>query len=112
MKKNFLTIALVIAICLTGCSSLNDKDIRKKFIKDVENLKSYELEGVLTITNNDDTYKYDVNVNYEEDDKYKVSMTNKANNYEQIILKNDEGVYVLTHKGLTFFQNMKQNVSV
>jgi len=29
-------------------------------------------------------------------DMYKVSLTNKANNHEQIILKNNDGVYVLT----------------
>lgn len=96
MKKIFLTVAIIATLCLTGCGSQNDKEIRNNFIKDVEGLKSYYLEGTLKLTNNDDTYEYNVEVNFKKDDKYKVSLTNKANDYEQIILKNDDGVYVIT----------------
>lgn len=96
MKKLFLTVALIATLCLTGCGSLKDKEIKDNFIKDVEGLKAYYMEGTLKLTNNDDTYEYDVEVSFKKDDKYKVSLKNKANNYEQIILKNDEGVYVIT----------------
>ena len=96
MKKTVLTIAIIATLCLTGCGSLKDKDIRNSFLKDVEGLKSYYMEGTLKLTNNDDTYEYNVEVSYKKDNKYKVSLKNKANDYEQIILKNDEGVYVIT----------------
>ena len=96
MKKIFLIVAVIATLCLTGCGKLNDKDIRENFIKDVESLKAYYMEGTLELTNNDDTYEYDVVANYQKEDNYKVSLVNKANNYEQIILKNDEGVYVIT----------------
>lgn len=98
MKKIFLVIALIAALCLTGCGNLKDKEIKDSFLKDVEGLKSYYMEGTLKLTNNDDTYEYNIEVNYKKDNKYKVSMKNKANDYEQIILKNDDGVYVQTHK--------------
>lgn len=98
MKKIFLMIAIIATICLTGCTSLNDKDIRKNFIGDVESLKSYHMEGKLKLTNNDDTYEYDVVANYQKDDNYKVTLINKANNYEQIILKTNNEVYVITHQ--------------
>ena len=96
MKKILLTIALITTLCLTGCGSLKDKEIKDNFIKDVEGLKAYYMEGTLKLTNNNDTYEYDVEVNYKKDNNYKVSLKNKANDYEQIILKNDEGVYVIT----------------
>ena len=96
MKKLFLAVALITALCLTGCGSLKDKEIKDNFIKDVEGLKAYYMEGTLRLTNNDDTYEYDVEVSFKKDDKYKVSLKNKSNDYEQIILKNDEGVYVIT----------------
>lgn len=97
MKKIFLIVAIIATIFLTGCTSLSDKDIRENFIKEVEGLKTYVIEGTLTITNNDDSYDYDVTATYQKDDNYKVSLINKANNYEQIILKNQDGVYVITH---------------
>lgn len=96
MKKIFLAVALIATLCLTGCGSLNDKDIRNNFIKEIEGLNAYIVEGTLTITNNDDNYEYDVVANYQKEDNYKVSLINKANNYEQIILKNGEEVYVIT----------------
>lgn len=112
MKKLFLVVAIIATICLTGCGKVGDKEIKDNFIKEIEGLKAYYMEGTLKLTNNDDNYEYDVEVSYQKDDNYKVYLVNKANDYEQIILKNKEGVYVLTHKGLTFFQNKEQNVSV
>ena len=96
MKKLFITVAFIATLFLTGCGSLKDSEIKDNFIKDIEGLKAYYMEGTLKLTNNDDTYEYDVEVKYKKDNKYKVTLKNKANNYEQIILKNDEGVYVIT----------------
>lgn len=96
MKKLFLFVTLVAALCLTGCGSLSDKEIKDNFIKDIESLKSYYMEGSLKLINNDDSYEYDVEVSYQKENNYKVSLNNKGNNYEQIILKNKEGVYVIT----------------
>lgn len=96
MKKKFLCIALVMTLLLTGCGTLNEDKIKENFIKDSENLKSYYIEGEMSLTNNDDTYKYDVEVSYKKAENYKVVLTNKANNYKQIILKNSDGVYVIS----------------
>lgn len=96
MKKLFLLVAIVATLCLTGCGQMDDKEIRDNFIKEIEGLKAYYMEGNLKLTNNDDSYEYDVEVSYQKDDKYKVSLVNKANDYEQIILKNNDEIYVIT----------------
>ena len=54
--------------------------------------------GVLEIINNEDTYTYDVNVSYKEKENFRVSLKNQVNNHEQIILKNNDGVYVKTQE--------------
>ena len=95
MKKIFLFISVLSILMLTGCGTLNEKEIKDNFMKNVNNMKGYHLEGELSLTNNDDVYNYDVLVSYKKDDKYKVSLTNKANNYQQIILRNNEGVFVV-----------------
>ena len=56
--------------------------------------KAYKLDGKLEIVNNEDVYNYDTEVSYKKDNYYKVLLTNKANDHTQIILKNDDGVYV------------------
>ena len=46
--------------------------------------------------NNEDTYTYDIDVSYQASNYYKVKLVNTTNNHEQVILKNDDGVYVET----------------
>lgn len=96
MKKIIPLILLIASIILTGCGKYDEKDIQKDLKKNMDKLSAYQLEGDLEIVNNDDVYSYKVNVSYKKDDNYKVSLTNKSNNYEQIILKNTQGVYVVT----------------
>ncbi|MBQ2408905.1 MAG: outer membrane lipoprotein carrier protein LolA [Bacilli bacterium] len=46
--------------------------------------------------NNETTYEYDVKSTYKETNNFKVELTNKINDHKQIILRNKEGVYVVT----------------
>ena len=96
MKKIIPLVLLIISIVLTGCGKYGEKDVVKDLQKKIDKMSAYKLEGDLEIVNNDDVYNYKVDVSYKKDDNYKVSLTNKANNYEQIILKNEDGVYVVT----------------
>lgn len=93
--KKYLII-LFVGIFLTGCGKYTVKDAQKDLEKKINNIKGYNLTGVMEIVNNDDVYKYDVDVSYGKSDKFRVSLKNKTNNHEQIILKNSDGVFVLT----------------
>lgn len=95
MKKIGFILMIMMMVLLTGCGKVSDKEIKNKFIKAVNNLNSYYMEGTLKLTNNDDTYHYDVEVSYQKDDKFKILLENKANSYQQIIVKNSSGVYVI-----------------
>lgn len=112
MKKVFIMLLLIISLFLTGCGKNDKNDVIKNFQKKVNGVDSYHIVGVLDITNNDDVYTYDVDVSYKKNDNYRVSLTNKSNNHEQIILRNNNGVYVLTHKGITFFKDVEQSISI
>lgn len=83
---------------VSGCGKYTEKDVINDLKKKIEKATSYKLGGDLEIVNNDDVYNYDVEVSYKKGDFYKVSLTNTANNHTQVILKNKEGVYVMTHK--------------
>lgn len=100
MKKIFLFISMILLILVTGCGKYSQNDIIKDLENKMKKLSGYKLEGNLEILNNEETYNYNVAVSYKKSDLYKVSLTNTANNYEQIILKNDEGVYVITHQSM------------
>lgn len=97
MKKILLSLlALFCVICLSGCGKETEKTVLDKLSKKIDKTSGYKMEAEMELINNEDSYKYDVTVSYEEKDNYRVSLRNKTSNHEQIILKNEEGVYVLT----------------
>ena len=97
MKKILLSILLIFTLFLTGCSGKKDQGyVMDELTKKIEKAKSYYVEGTMELINNEDVYEYDVKVSYKQGDFYKVDLTNTSNNHEQVILRNDEGVYVVT----------------
>ena len=96
MKKIVWLGLIVFLFLLTGCGKYDEKDVVKDLEKKIDNIKGYYLEAQMEIINNEDIYKYDVKVSFQKKDLFRVSLKNKANNHEQILLRNEEGVYVLT----------------
>ena len=83
-------------IITVGCSNKSSSNIYDEILKKYEKLDSYKLEGILEMTNNETTYEYDVTSLYKKENNFKVELVNKTNNHRQIILRNNEGVYVVT----------------
>lgn len=113
MKKVFLISILSCLLLLTGCQKYTEKTIKKDLNKNVNSIKGYHILGDLDIYNGDNTYKYKVETSH-SGDKYRVSLINKSNDHEQIILKNDDGVYVLNpvlNKSFKFQSNWPENSS-
>ena len=95
MRKKFLII-LLGCLFLTGCGANSEKNVLKKITKNIEDSKSYYVEGTMELINNEDIFTYDVNASYEKKDNYKIELTNISNKHKQIILRNEDGVYVVT----------------
>ena len=113
MKKVILTSLFLCLIFLTGCNKYNEKTIVKDLNKKINGISGYHIEGKMEIYNGEDVYKYNVASSY-ENDNYRVSLTNTLNNHEQIILRNADGVYVLTpklNKSFKFQSNWPENNS-
>lgn len=96
MKKLCLMFTVVLTVLLTACGEMSQQDVVDKLTSNVEDAKSYYATGVMEVDNNGQVYQYNVEVAYQKDNKYKVTLKNETTNNEQIILKNDEGVFVLT----------------
>lgn len=94
MKKIFVLLLAVVFV-LSGCGKKEEKVI-DKFKKTMENTDAYHLKAVMDISNDEDTFNYDVEVYYMKDDFYKVLLKNNVNEHEQVILKNTDGVFVVT----------------
>ncbi|ERJ10951.1 LolA family protein [Haloplasma contractile] len=88
-----IALSLVLASCGRGDK---DADVIKGLGEKVEKIEEFEANAVMEITENEKTHVFDVNVKYQEPNFYKVSLTNRDNDNVQVILKNDDGVFVLT----------------
>ena len=94
MKKLFLVF--VSLLFLTACGKNNINDVKKRFSDDVNNSKAYELSGKMSVISDEEQFNYSINVKHLSDNFYKVELLNTDNNHNQIILKNNDGVYVIT----------------
>ena len=99
MKKKLIIAVVVVAVLLAGIFVFRPKSFSKEFEKVMGNLTSYTLHGEMEINKGEEQKSYLIEVNYkkgDEDDFYKVSLYDKNLNQEQILLRNLEGVFVIT----------------
>lgn len=85
---------LAVALIFT----MKPKSFSDEFAQTMKDMDSYILQGNMEITKGEDVKAYALEVGYEkgEKDYFKVSLTDKELNQEQIILRNDAGVFVVT----------------
>ena len=95
MKKLLILLSFSLFL-FAGCGKYGENDVIKDFSKKTNDAKAYYIDGKLEIVNNDNVYNYDVEVAFKEKNYYRVTLTNTSNNHTQVILKNDDGVYVVT----------------
>jgi outer membrane lipoprotein-sorting protein len=92
--KKILFMCFFILL-FTGCKE-SKMDVLKDLSRKIDGLNSYHLTGVLDINNDENTYSYDVDVSFLKENFFRVLLKNKTNNHEQVILRNGDGVFVVT----------------
>ena len=94
MKKWLLIICMMFM--LGGCGKETPENVLSNLKKEVTNIKSYKITGNMEISNDEETFTYSLESYYLKDNYYKVILVNQTNNHEQIILKNNDDIYVIT----------------
>ena len=94
MKKILIILGMFLLLC--GCGKSSVENVVEKFKNKITKNNSYILKGNMSIVSNEDTFIYSVEASKSKDGFYKVSLINKTNDHEQVILKNKDGVYVVT----------------
>ena len=62
----------------------------------LEKITKYSLDAQMQVVKQEGNIVFDVKVDYLQPNYYKVRLQNKANNNVQVILKNNDGVFVIT----------------
>lgn len=98
MKKSwvYLFIGLLIVTILAGCGSKTKDEVIQDLSKKVEGLNGYKLDAKMTLTMGNEAQEYQIEVWHNKPEFYRVHMKNAERDQSQMILRNKDGVYVLT----------------
>ena len=99
--KRIVIILIILGLVAFGAYKLffnKSHNVEQSAQETLENLDSYYMEATMDFYKGEETRSYNLKVSYEKDetDMFKVSMFDKECEQEQIIIKNNVGVYVLT----------------
>lgn len=98
-KKAILIAAGVLIFVIALILLLRPQSFAKKADAVFNDLTSYTLKGEMEINKGEDVKNYMMEVHYkkaEDKEYFKVSLFDKNLNQEQILLRNSEGVFVIT----------------
>lgn len=99
MRRGALWVAvlLLFSVLAAGCfGQKSPEDVVGDLSETLDKMKGYKTNAVLTLQTGATPQEYDVQVWYEKPANYRVALTSKQRGITQIILRNDEGVFVLT----------------
>ena len=99
-KRRIGVLALALAamtLVAAACGGAKDaRDVVSDIEKMTGKLESYHAEGTMVLNTGRDPQKYGVVVSYQKPQYYRIALTNETDDVTQIVLRNDEGVFVLT----------------
>jgi outer membrane lipoprotein-sorting protein len=91
-------ILLCFSLVLAACGKKDAESVVKDLDKHVNSLESYQASGTMTLRTGQQPLEYKVEVSYQKPEYYRIKLTNEEKDITQIVLRNDDGVFVLTPK--------------
>lgn len=115
MKKLLLlAVSIFVIAVLSACGQKSQEDVVQSLNKKMEEMKSYKAQAKMTLKMGEDPQVYDVEIWYKSPDFYRVELKNDKKEQSQMILRNKDGVYVLTpalNKSFHFESDWPKNSS-
>lgn len=98
MKKGLFLITIMVALVIfsSGCGGKGEEDVVGDLTQQLDGLTSYKMKAQLTLQTAEEPHEYDVEVWYKKPNYYRIGLINQKRETSQIILRNDDGVFVLT----------------
>ncbi|WP_127533915.1 LolA family protein [Paenibacillus kobensis] len=89
-------ILMCFTIVASACGTKNADSVVKELNSVANKLESYQAKGTMTLNTSQQPLEYQVEVWYQKDHYYRIALTNAKKDITQIVLRNDDGVFVLT----------------
>lgn len=97
--KKIVTVwfVIVFVLLLAACGDKSQEDVVKKLDDKVSSMDGYKAKAEMKMNTGQDNQAYNIDVWHKKKENYRVALTNTQDKEEnQIILKNEDGVFVLT----------------
>lgn len=91
-----LAVVMCVVLVTVGCGAKNAEQVVKDLDHVISKLDSYSGAGKMTLQTGQQAQAYDVEVWYKAPYYYRIALTNATKDITQIVLRNDDGVFVLT----------------
>ncbi|MBN3523391.1 outer membrane lipoprotein-sorting protein [Paenibacillus apiarius] len=91
-----LAIVISVAILVVGCGKKDATAVVQDLDHVMSKLESYEGIGTMTLHSGQQPLEYQVEVRYQDPSYYRIVLTNAKKDIKQVVLRNEEGVFVLT----------------
>lgn len=118
MKKKvgiWIVISFSLTLLLVACGQKSQESVVKKLEENVESMDGYKAKAEMLMSVGQEEQKYMIDIWHKKDDFYRVELSNdNAEHESQIILKNEDGVFVLTpalNKNFKFQTEWPENSS-
>lgn len=105
-------IVLCLAVALSGCGKKDAGSVVKDLDQTLSKLDSYKGSGKMVLMSGQQPQEYQVEVWYQNPHFYRIALTNEQQSVNQIVLRNNDGVYVLNptlKKSFRFQSEWPQN---
>ncbi|MFD2705930.1 LolA family protein [Salibacterium lacus] len=90
---------LLLTMLLAACGEKSQEEVMQDLDRKLQDMSGYKTEASMTLETGDEPRMYDVGVSYmqnEQNKYYKVDLQNENEEQNQMIIRNDDGVFVLT----------------
>src|SRR5690625_7873752 len=117
MMNKMIKIGLLLFMIffIAGCGEASKEDVAGDLEQGLTELSSYQAKAKMEMHTGETTQNYQIEIAYEKEDYYRVFMENHEDEEgSQVILKNEEGVFVLTpalNKSFRFQSDWPSNAS-
>ncbi|MHC8515394.1 LolA family protein [Sporosarcina sp. ITBMC105] len=95
-SRIFVFMLVAIMALLAACGTPSKENVMKKLSGKWNEAEGYELQATMEIKTGSEPRMYDVTVWHTKPDFYKVNVTQGGTEESQMIVRNEEGVFVIT----------------
>ncbi|MCM3749085.1 DUF4367 domain-containing protein [Paenibacillus pasadenensis] len=98
MRRMGMIAALLacFVMVIAGCGKKDAGAVVKDLSKLQEKTDTYQGTGTMTLHTASQPLQYKVDIKFQKPNYYRIALTNEKKDLTQIVLRNDEGVFVLT----------------